>query len=191
MNKFAQIGIYTGESERQRIRRREEWSPGPGIFLGATHYWWAVKKLETKLLAGSSGNEYRRGNALRLAGRLSAANWRERLPYSVLQLVREQISLGLLYPRSTEDEISQGEENVSSLIDLLSATAFACRFSARQPDFMAGFQNCLADELNAGLEQLRICLGYALYIGIDVFQYYLLLWELVLSRDFDGVNNIE
>lgn len=190
LEKFAQIGNHTGESERRRIRRREEWTPEPGIFLGATHYWWAVNKLETKLQAGFSGNEYRRGNALRLAGRLMAGRWRERLPRNALRLIEKQLSLGLLYQRSSEDEISQGEENISSLIDLISVTAFACRFSARQPDFLADFQNCLADELNSGIEQLRICLGYALYIGIDVFLYYLLLWEFVLSRDFDEESNI-
>jgi len=190
LKKFSQTGVYTGESERQRIRRREEWSPGPGIFLGARHYWWAVNKLETKFLAGFAGNEHRRGNALRLAGRLTAAPWRERLPRSASRLVEDQISLGLLCQRSVEDEISQEEENISSLVDLLSATAFACRFSARQPDFLAGFHNCLADELDTDIEQLRIYLGYALYIGIDVFLYYLLLWEFVLSRDFDEVSNV-
>lgn len=190
LDRFSQTGAYEGESERQRIRRREEWTPGPGLFLGAKHYWWAVNKMESKFLAGFEGNEFRRGNVLRLAGRLTAAPWREQLPYSVSRLVEKQHSLGLLCQLSVEDEISQEEKNISLLVDLLSATALACRFSDRQHRYLAYFEASLADAMDTDTELLKVYLGYAIYIGIDVFLYYLLLWEFVLSRDFDEVSNV-
>jgi hypothetical protein len=190
LDKFAQTGLYTGDSERHRIRRREEWIPGPGLFIGARHYWWAINKLESKFLAGLAGNPHRRGNVLRLASRLSATPWRDKLPPGLSRLFEGRLSLGPLCQRSIDDETSQEEENIEALVDLLSVTAFACRLSARQDNFLPDFLMDLAGAIDTDTSMLQLYLGYAIYIGIDVFLYYLLLWEFVLSRDFDEVSNI-
>ena len=59
----------------------------------------------------------------------------------------------------------------------------------RQGTFLADFEACLGDAIDTDTEQLRIYLAYAIHIGLDVFLYYLLLWEFVLSRDFDEVSS--
>jgi hypothetical protein len=190
LERLAQTGLYTGDSERQRIRRREEWVPSAGLFLGARHYWWAVNRLESKFLAGLEGNEHRRGNSLRLASRLSATPWRAGLPATVSKLTDQMLSLGLMAQKSVDEESSQTEENISALVDLLSVTALACRYSVRQSEYLNDFLEHLAKAIDTDIDHLRLYLGYAIYIGIDVFLYYLLLWEFVLSRDYDEVNNV-
>jgi hypothetical protein len=100
------------------------------------------------------------------------------------------LSLGLMAQKSVDEESSQTEENISALVDLLSVTALACRYSVRQSEYLNDFLEHLAKAIDTDIDHLRLYLGYAIYIGIDVFLYYLLLWEFVLSRDYDEVNNV-
>jgi len=187
LNLCRQLGGMIGEEEYRRIRRSEDWAPSPGLFLGARHYWWAVRNFESGFAAGEEGNDFRKGHALKLATRLVNGGITSVLPVDARSFFEHYLSLGAMDFIGSEEEVNQQRVNTLSIIDVISVTAFVARLSARRSDVQISFETNMAVLLGESVETLGTVMGYILYLGMDLFLFYLLLWELVISRDLDEV----
>ena len=189
--RFRQMADFVGEDSWRRVRRSEDWLPSPGQFLGFLHYWWAIHRLESGLAVTVTGNDFRRGQALRLAGRLSNAGLFAVLPEANRNHFGALLSLGLSEPFKLEDDDDQHRENLRHLVDLISVIACAARITSRSNNVLDAFQDRLSSLGDLPIEKLRLVLGYVLYLGMDLFLYYLGLWEFALIRDMDKSENNE
>jgi hypothetical protein len=177
-------------SSRALVFFQEDWHPSLGDFLGALHYKWAVKKFKGNYVRTSRGNDIRRSTALGLIKSCSqhaiATLYNDELPDSF-----KSYSLALLDELSSDeldslsDEEKQLRENYLNMIHFLSIFAQVCRQDARKPGVLALFVDELSDKSGVGKNELQGVLGFLLFIGEDVFAFYLLLWEIVFQADRD------
>ena len=165
-------------SERLRLLQEDDWQPGKGDYLGALHYLYAVEKLQKSYSDTLAGNDYRRGKALYLS---------RTLHHFPLNGLPAHLGNGMSYlhflNQNREDEISVDEENILQIAHFLSLLARVCRWECRNEGslnkFLAKARQVVADEI-----QFESVLGYLLYIGRDIFGFYLLLWESILTADY-------
>lgn len=177
-------------SSREGVFYQEDWLPGSGDFLGALHYQWAVKKFKNNYIRTSLGNDFRRTTALGLikncTRHATVGLCTEAVPDSF-----KPFSLGLLDKLSIDemdllaDEEAQLRENYLVMIQFLAAFSLVCRQDVRNPGVLKLFINELAGQVSNGLNELHGVLGYLLFIGEDIFAFYLLLWEIGFQADRD------
>lgn len=166
-------------TERLRLLREDDWQPGEGDYLGALHYLYAMEKLKQFYLDTLPGNDYRRGKALYLC---------RTLHHYPLDGLPTHLGNGMSYlhflTNAPEEEFSVDEENVLLISQFLSLLARVCRWETRGrgslEQFLAKARQIVADN-----SQFESILGYLLYIGRDVFGFYLLLWEAILTADYN------
>jgi hypothetical protein len=134
----------------------------------------------------SEGNDFRKGRGLRLASRISHSG----LPSVELEAVahlRDHLSLGFLDgPRDSEAVVDQETENIENLINLISVLAYVCRLDCRRTGLLGQVKAALSALIGADYRELDGVLAYVLFIGSDLFFFYLSLWEYVQLRDCDG-----
>ena len=82
------------------------------------------------------------------------------------------------------DEEAQKRENLISTIRFLSLFAQICRSESRCEGSLVKFFAAIK-QLNFTDNTARKILSYLLYIGEDIFSFYLLLWELAFTADCD------
>ena len=73
------------------------------------------------------------------------------------------------------------------MIQFLSVFAQVCRHDVRNPGVLQSFIHKLSGQVANGLNELQGVLGYLLFIGEDIFAFYLLLWEVVFQADMDSI----
>lgn len=177
-------------SSRLRLLHQEDWKPDVGDYLGALHYRWATKKFQESYIRTSLGNDLRRTTSLGLiknCSRQSIANvCNSELPDSF-----KLYSLGLLDSLSDDDiellkdEDAQLRENYLDMISFLSLFAQVCRYEARYSGVLELFIKELNIKTGMDKDDIRGSLGYLLFIGEDIFAFYLLLWEIVFQADWN------
>lgn len=152
----------------------ETWRPGPGFWLGMDHYQVAWDQLKTRYRKTLSGNEVRRKDCDRLCRHM-----RRQCPADAL----------LLYPNKTgssesfEDSL-QGDVIFDFLRPMevfISSFAKICREDVRNPGKLTNHCFQLGSFLGPGACSLDMVLSYILQLGSDLFGFYLLLWEVILS----------
>lgn len=190
MKSYVKVLSLEDISSRVGVLYQEDWLPGSGDFLGALHYQWAVKKFKDNYIRTIDGNNFRRTTALGLikscSRQATAALCNEALPDSF-----KQFSLGLLDSLGSDevdlftDEEAQLRENYLDMIHFLSIFAQVCRHDARTPGVLKLFIDELGGQVENGANELHGVLGYLLFIGEDIFAFYLLLWEIVFQVDWD------
>jgi hypothetical protein len=172
-------------SERLRLLREDDWQPGSGDYLGALHYLYGIEKLQRSYSDTLAGNDYRRGKALYLS---------RSLHHFPLNGLPAHLGNGMSYlhylNQSPEEELSVDQESVLQISQFLSLFARVCRWETRNEGslykFLAKARQVVEDD-----NQFESVLGYLLYIGRDVFGFYLLLWEAILTADYTmGENRI-
>ena len=180
--RYSDMATYTGEYERRRVLASIEWRPAPGDYLGARHYWWAVRELANALKRTATGNEYRRGSALRITQRLRNIGARGVHPRLESSHIADRLSLGVLDPWcSDETKSDQESENLCGFIDLISLLAYVARLNQRTPDDTICVFQELGNIIDMDETRTREILGFVMYIGMDLVVYYLSLWEFVLA----------
>jgi len=177
---YRQALLGTGLSDDQKFRWDEEWQPGPGDYLGPRHYRHAVCKLEDRYLETLPGNEER-------LGRLITFLNNETTPLlSLYASGTSPVDLGLLDTAckvfAEPEEVQR--ENLQRILRFLALWAYVCRKNAREPNILERFLRDVKIRL-AQPSELKGMLSYLLYVGEDVFAFYLLLWELVFTCDLD------
>jgi len=81
------------------------------------------------------------------------------------------------------DEDAQLRENYLGMIGFLSLFAQVCRYEARHLGILDRFINTLGSQAKMNATDVERTLGYLLFIGEDIFSFYLLLWEIVFQAD--------
>jgi len=87
---------------------------------------------------------------------------------------------------TTSDEpLDQDSNNIADLVDLISVLAYVVRLEIRQPGILKESSGRLLQTMTTDQRHLESVLGFVLYIGLDLFIFYLVLWEFVMQRDLD------
>lgn len=170
-------------SERLRLLRDEDWQPGDGDYLGPLHYLYVSEKLQQSYRDSLAGNDHRRGKAQYLCRSLH--HW----PINGLP---EHLGNGKSYLHflgsNQNEELSVEQESLLQISQYLSLFARACRWEIREKGSLDKFIN-KSRQIVAENSQFESILGYLLYIGRDIFSFYLLLWEAVLTADYHSGGN--
>lgn len=161
---------------------REDWRPTEGDYLGPVHWRYALGSLERRYRATLTGNATRRGWAMNLVHSLYHLNLGD-LAQGLPAHLHEALGLGLLIPMPG-DGWSQEQQNLRLIDHLLCLFAAVCRWESRSSALPA-WQDSLREAALPDVTAVSQALGYLLYVGRDVFEFYLLLWELVFAADAD------
>jgi hypothetical protein len=94
-------------------------------------------------------------------------------------------SLGLMLPTTSDESLDQDSNNIADLVDLISVLAYVVRLEIRQPGILKESSGKLLQTMQTDQRHLESVLGFVLYIGLDLFIFYLILWEFVMQRDLD------
>lgn len=179
-------------SGRIRLLSQEDWQPSESQYLGTLHYLYALKKMKESYLYTlgedsvntHAGNHWRRGQALKLLKELSHYKIHHFVNGTPAHWTSENTiqHLGLLNTEETNDS-PQEIENLQLIIAGLSLLAQVCRWNARKTGVLEQFKSKSKQLITVNSEQLELILGYLLFIGEDIFSFYLLLWEFVIKAD--------
>ncbi len=187
-------------SKRIRLLHQEDWHPGEGYYLGALHYLYSVEKLKEnyQLTVGlietdvNMGNKWRRGNALRLMKKLinfQLSYFADEVPaHWDNNMVTQNLSL---LSKETEDAENQEIENLELIVSGLSLLAQVCRWNCRSIGALDRFKEKSKQLIGVNSEELELIFGYILFIGEDIFAFYLLLWEFVTVAHENETNPID
>ena len=182
---YINLTTFVPESERRRVLANSDWVPTPGDYLGLRHYWWALKRLTEHLHSAQAGNDQRKGNALRLASRVATSRAAGVHPHLSESHLASTTSLGLMSSTTSDESLDQDSNNIADLVDLISVLAYVVRLEIRQPGILRESSGKLLQTMKTDQRHLESVLGFVLYIGLDLFIFYLVLWEFVMQRDLD------
>lgn len=153
------------------------WQPASHNYLGRTHYTMAWEQMRQRYRDTLSGNDLRRSRALGLCK----------------QIMRQQPAFALhLYGSLTEEVESAANERMllSDIETFLSALARACRREAREPGALATLHAWMKKWAKQNSCHTDEALSYMLGIGTELFAFYLLLWEVVLTAEMAPAENL-
>jgi len=161
-------------TEHLRLLQQDDWQPGEGDYLGPLHYLFAIERLEKYYQKALSGNDYRRGKSLYLCKHPPFVDLSRPSGNGICDVGNIRIN--------SDDEQSVHQENVFLIAQFLSRFAKVCRCEVRRPgtldEFMTKAKGVVNDEAN-----FEAIFGFLLYIGKEIFSYYLMLWEAVLTSE--------
>lgn len=163
---------------------REDWRPSEGDYLGPVHWRFAFGSMQGRYRRTLLGNEARRGWALQLlrsTEHLTLADIAMGLP----KHLNGRDGLGRLDP-TPADGWSQEDLNLLCIDRLLCLFAAVCRWEVREAGALTTWCQAVENIDLPDANARELALGYLLYIGRDVFEFYLLLWELIFAADTDA-----
>lgn len=161
---------------------REDWRPSEGDYLGPVHWRYAFGSLVGRYRKTLMGNATRRGRAMHLVQmmrHLELGDLAQGLPAHL----DGAGGLGLLITMP-EGGTDQDQQNLQLIDRLLCLFAAVCRWESRGI-VLTAWQNKLLEAANFDSLAVTQALSYLLYVGRDIFEFYLLLWELVFAADAD------
>lgn len=178
MKEYKNALMMNDLTNRIRLLRQEDWLPGDGDYLGALHYLYALGKLEERYQDTLTGNQHRRGTGLFLC----RAMQHYPIPNLPTHLSTGITHLG--YFTQDDNNLTDMQQFIMEIAQFLSLFAKICRWAARNNGCLSQFITCARSHVE-GAHQLESTLGYLLYIGKEIFGFYLMLWEAVLRTDYD------
>lgn len=161
---------------------REDWCPTEGDYLGPVHWRYALESLVRRYRSTLAGNATRRGRAMHLVQALRHLKLGD-LTQGLPAHLDDTSGIGLLVPMP-EDGWDQEQENLQLIDRLLCLFAAVCRWESRAT-VLATWQDNLRKAALGDDAAVTQAIGYLLYVGRDVFEFYLMLWELVFVADAD------
>jgi hypothetical protein len=162
---------------------REDWRPTPGDWLGPVHWRYALNAMQRRYHATLQGNTARRGWAMQLVCRLAPLSLAD-LAYGIPAHLDDVSGLGLMMPMPPGGW-NQEQQNLRLMDHLLCLFAAVCRWEPRGEGALAAWQQNLCRVPLPDHEAVTLAMGYLLHVGREVFEFYLLLWELVFAADAD------
>jgi hypothetical protein len=153
------------------------WQPERGNFLGRTHFTMAWERMRQRYRDTLSGNDLRRSRALGLCK----------------QIMRHQPAFALCLNSNPIEEADSAVNERMLLGDIetfLSIMARACRREAHEPGALAVFHTLVKDWAKQNPSNTDEALSYMLGIGTELFAFYLLLWELVLTAELASAEKV-
>lgn len=171
--------------------KREDWRPTVGDYLGAVHWRYALNSLDSRYQAALADDKLRlqRGWALHLIGvtwTLSINNLTAEFPIHLVDI--EGVGLLTEIPRY---DWSEEQMNLANITRFLCLFAAVCRWESRRPGVLNCWEQLKYSTSLTSLPDSNACsqaIGYLLYVGRDVFEFYLMLWELAFAADVDAAN---
>jgi hypothetical protein len=164
--------------------RREDWRPTEGDYLGPVHWRYALGAIQRRYRATLTGNAARRGWAMHLVHATrdrSLAGFAPGLPAHLNDIK----GLGLMMAKPAGGW-NQEQQNLLAIDRMLCLFAAVCRWESRFPGALDAWRKSLRKALLPDPDAQTQAVGYLLYVGRDVFEFYLLLWELVFAADVDA-----
>jgi hypothetical protein len=176
--------------DRWRLLNDGQWVPARGDMLGPMHYRYAISRFQEIYRNNMTVDSDRIGKALGLVkhmGSQTVADYFENRRYVLLN---SEIDLGLFdydeqQPGWINDESAAERESQMYIIRFLSLFAQICRCEARNPGALDQFLSKAIEKCEYSFKDFNKTLGYLLTLGEDLFAYYLFLWELVFTADWD------
>lgn len=165
---------------------REDWRPTEGDYLGPVHWRYALNTMQRRYRATLAGNEARRGWAMRLVRAVRSRPLAGLAP-DIPAHLHDADGLGLMITMPA-DGWDQEQENLLLIDRMLCLFAAVCRWEARGAGPLTAWQQTLRQGLlpDFDVQAQTQAIGYLLYVGRDVFEFYLMLWELVFAADVDA-----
>lgn len=181
--------------ERWSALNDDDWRPGAGDYLGPMHYRYAICQTRANYDRSLAENSLRRGRAISLLRRVRNLTLRSFAPAVPAFGTNGFIDLGLFETdgnpcRLQSDTEELHKEQLQWMVRFLSLFAQVCRLEARQRGVLGRFFDHLKERMEFAEpvrkdEELKGVLSYVLYLGEEIFAFYLLLWELVFTADLD------
>lgn len=179
--------------ERWSSLNDDDWRPGLGDYLGPMHYRYAICRLREDYSQTLAENAESRGQMSLLLRRVIALTVNRFSPVSLSFGSNGPIDLGLFELESGGCKILADEEelrleDLQRMVRFLSLFAMVCRCEARHAGTLGRFLSELKKKMDfvdppEREKGVMDVLSNLLYVGEDLFAFYLLLWELVLSAD--------
>jgi hypothetical protein len=179
--------------ERWSSLNDDDWRPGIGDYLGPMHYRYAIRQMRENYTQTLVENGQKRGKVLALLKRVRTFTL---CRFASIPLTfHDTIDLGLFETddmscriMSEYEELRQ--EDLQEMVRFLSLFAQVCRCEARYPETLNRFFYVLKEKMDFAHrsereKDLKSILSYLLYLGEDLFAFYLLLWELVFTADME------
>jgi hypothetical protein len=163
--------------------RGEDWRPTLGDYLGPVHWRYALNAMQCRYRATLVGNEARRGWAMQLVRRLKGLTLGD-FANGIPAHLDDVSGLGLLIPEPN-DGWSQEQENLLLIDRFLCLFAAICRWEPRSAGALTTWKKVTSRVPLPDSDALGLALGYLLHVGRDVFEFYLMLWELAFAADAD------
>ncbi len=179
--------------ERWSALNDDNWQPGLGDYLGPMHYRYCITRLKFTYTRTFGENLGRHGKALTLLRKVKTFSFaglsRRHVPengctVTDLGLFETENGLGRLLSESDQ----QQAEDLQAIVRFLALFAGVCRFEARHPGILKRFLYEIREKMEfsepADRERdLRGILSYLLYVGEELFAFYLMLSELIFVTD--------
>lgn len=174
----------TGGAENSFRLYENSFQIAAGDYLGPLHFKYAMRQLEDKYECGLAGNDLRRGQAIgmshhvcRLMSRLNHED-SPRLAGCPPHLDP--------WPAAADDSlaphVAQRQQNLHDFSHFLSCFAYHCRLEAKLPGHLETFLS----KLHQSGIPIESSLSYLLQIGDELFAFYLVFWELVITAEHIG-----
>lgn len=170
----------------------DDWLPSPGTFLSSLHYRYAVRRLVKRYTRSLSVESQRRGRMLGLIQQMSGSKLSSYISSERYEHLVECIDLGFFTEEQDEmhldEETAVQQEHQQKIIHFLSLLAQVCRAEVHRggEGTLNAFLQDIRQRCNLSVNHIQNHLGYLIFMGEDIFAFYLMLWELVFTADADA-----
>jgi len=186
---YKMVLIARNFPEKNHLLYDNQWLPGNGDYLGPIHYRYAVMKLKEAFENNLVIDSLIRGKALGMVREFSSKHLDCYCSANGLTDFSRTIDLGLWeegdgIPLDISDEATTQREHCERMIRFLSLFAQVCRMENRQPGTIDAFLDSFEKIPRLSEKECRESLAFLLYVGEDLFAFYLLLWEMIFTADY-------
>ncbi len=174
----------------------DDWLPAAGTFLSPLHYRYAVRRLVKRYTRSLSVESGRRGRMLGLIQQMTGSKLSSFINSERYDHLVDHIDLGLFTEQQDEmflnEETVVQQEHQQKIIHFLSLLAQVCRAEVHRggEGALYAFLQDIKHKCNLSGNHIQNHLGYLIFIGEDVFAFYLMLWELIFTADIDTTRRI-
>jgi len=181
--------IYRNLPEKSHLLFDEQWIPGNGDYLGPIHYRYAVMKLKQAFENNLVINSLIRGKALAMVREFTSKTLGNYCSHNSMDDFSGTMDLGLWEegddtPRDLSEEAATLREHYGAIIHFLSLFAQVCRMECRQPGTINTLVHSFEKIPVLNVKECQESLAFLLYVGEDIFAFYLLLWEMIFTADY-------
>lgn len=186
---YDSLKSYVSKESTGRLSE-EQWIPAKGDFLGVNHYQYALKNLEYRYRRSLPVISERRGRVLGLIKQMDGCVLSAYIDDNRFEQFSSNIDLGLFSEEEVEDESILEEEivikeHLAEMVHFISFLAQVCRAQVRAPGVLKHVLRDIGQRTGMSNSQVSMYIGYLLFLGEDIFAFYLMLWEVVFTAECD------
>jgi hypothetical protein len=188
MDRYYESLKNCGSKGRSRRLSEEQWIPARGDFLSADHYQYALENLEYRYRRSLPMISERRGRVLGLIKQMDGCLLSQYVGEGQFGQFSSHIDLGLFRDDKVEQEFIAEEEivikeHLAEMVRFISFLAQVCRAQVRTPGVLKDVLKDIGLRTDMSNSRVSGNIGYLLFLGEDLFAFYLMLWEVVFSAE--------